>query len=266
MAAPPDGADTPTTPGDPSGRPASELAIDRVRILKQPVESDCGVAEETGGLGMAGGDGRRRRGRRGRASAGAVFLTPRPDPIYATVHVPCRGADRVDRVIVCPPFAGEELFTYQTRRVWAEALAGAGHPTCVSTFRARATAPGATSDGGRLAAWRGAARSRLRRLAARGDRLHTRRRTRHRLRRHDRLAGGDRRRTDRRPDALGSPDPRALADAPGQGRGAVGHRPEPRAAGHRAGRRVRARRRRAARRGRAGGDEGDDRRARARST
>ena len=86
----------------------------------------------------------------------AVFLTTRPDPIYATVHVPLPRRTESTGVIVCPPFAGEELFTYQTRRVWAQALAQAGHPTLRFDLPSMGDSAGATSDGGRLAAWRGA--------------------------------------------------------------------------------------------------------------
>ncbi len=101
-----------------------------------------------------------------RAVAGrAVWLALEPSPVLAFLYLPqgrgagvdaddAGGADadnaggvdaqagRRAPVLLCPTFGWEEMCSYRGRRVWAQALARAGHPT--ATFGL----PGSGDSGG----------------------------------------------------------------------------------------------------------------------
>lgn len=86
----------------------------------------------------------------------AVFLTTRPDPTFAMAHLPARPRSNATGVVLCPAFAGEDLFIYRTRRAWAEALAQAGHPALRFDLPGFGDSGGSSLAPGRLAAWKAA--------------------------------------------------------------------------------------------------------------
>ncbi len=84
----------------------------------------------------------------------AVFLTTQPDPTFAMVHLPKLARSDGTGVIVCPAFAGEDLFLYRTRRAWAEALAGAGHPALRFDLPGIGDSAGSSLAPDRLESWK----------------------------------------------------------------------------------------------------------------
>jgi glycosyltransferase involved in cell wall biosynthesis/dienelactone hydrolase len=85
-----------------------------------------------------------------------VFLTTRPDPVFAMVHIPTARRGEATGVIVCPAFAGEDLCNYRIRRVWAEALAQAGHPALRLDLPGMGDSAGSPRDPDRVDAWKAA--------------------------------------------------------------------------------------------------------------
>jgi pimeloyl-ACP methyl ester carboxylesterase len=86
----------------------------------------------------------------------AVFLTTRPDSVFAMVHMPATRRGEGTGVIVCPAFAGEDLCNYRVRRAWAEALAQAGHPALRLDLPGMGDSAGSPRAPDRVDAWKAA--------------------------------------------------------------------------------------------------------------
>lgn len=72
------------------------------------------------------------------------------------VHIPTARRGAGTGVIVCPAFAGEDLCNYRVRRVWAEALAQAGHPALRLDLPGMGDSAGSPRDPDRVDAWKAA--------------------------------------------------------------------------------------------------------------
>lgn len=89
----------------------------------------------------------------------AVWLELEPSPVLAFLYLPEGGAEgdapagRRAPVLLCPAFGWEEMCSYRGRRVWAQTLARAGHPTATFALPGTGDSGGAPRDPGQLEAW-----------------------------------------------------------------------------------------------------------------
>ena len=95
------------------------------------------------------------------SSAGArqFYLQTRPEPTFATVHLPAPGRRSSVGVLLCPPFGWSEQCTHRTRRTWANRLAGAGHPALRIDLPGTGDSAGSLSSPLMLEAWVSAVRT-----------------------------------------------------------------------------------------------------------
>jgi pimeloyl-ACP methyl ester carboxylesterase len=96
----------------------------------------------------------------GRAvTARAVWLALEPGPVLAFLYLPEEQAEapaaagRRAPVLLCPTFGWEEMCSYRGRRVWAHALARAGHPVATFGLPGSGDSGGSPHDSGQLEAW-----------------------------------------------------------------------------------------------------------------
>jgi pimeloyl-ACP methyl ester carboxylesterase len=85
-----------------------------------------------------------------------AVLALEPDPVLAFLHLPQGGDGHRTAVLFCPPFGWEEMCSYRARRVWAQALADAGHPTARFNLPSTGDSAGSVRDPTRLDSWIGA--------------------------------------------------------------------------------------------------------------
>lgn len=88
----------------------------------------------------------------------AVWLALEPSPVLAFLYRPpgpAVGAESGRRapVLLCPAFGWEEMCSYRGRRVWAQALARAGHPAATVSLPGSGDSGESPRDGGQLDAW-----------------------------------------------------------------------------------------------------------------
>ncbi len=83
-----------------------------------------------------------------------IYLRTEPDATFANVHVPADAAPGGTGVVLVPPFGWDEECTYRARRVWATALADAGHPVVRLQLPGTGDSVGALGAPGRLDGWR----------------------------------------------------------------------------------------------------------------
>ncbi len=86
-----------------------------------------------------------------------VWLALERDPVLAFLYSP-EGAGARTAVLFCPSFGWEEMCSYRGRRVWAQALARAGHPTATFNLPGAEDSGGSPRDPGQLEAWTTAVR------------------------------------------------------------------------------------------------------------
>jgi dienelactone hydrolase len=82
-----------------------------------------------------------------------MYFSSRNEPVFAISHLPSSIDDGATGVVMCPPFGWEELCTYRTRRVWADACARAGHPAIRFDLPGTSDSAGTPHDPDRLGAW-----------------------------------------------------------------------------------------------------------------
>ncbi len=82
-----------------------------------------------------------------------IYLDGGDETFCAIVHQPPLGTVRAPAVVLCPPFGWGEVCSYRSRRVWAQSLAAAGHPTIRLSFPSTGDSGGGPRDPGRLEAW-----------------------------------------------------------------------------------------------------------------
>jgi pimeloyl-ACP methyl ester carboxylesterase len=82
-----------------------------------------------------------------------VYLETVPDSVFGFFH-PAEGHET--GVLLLPPFGWDEVCSYRSRRLWAERLAGDGHPVLRMDLPGAGDSAGSPRDPGRVAAWRDA--------------------------------------------------------------------------------------------------------------
>jgi hypothetical protein len=87
----------------------------------------------------------------GRDARRACYLATKPDPILAVPHLQASNRSGTTAVL-CPPFGWDDIDTYRIRRVWADALAGAGRPALRTDLPVTNDSAGSAQDPCRLAA------------------------------------------------------------------------------------------------------------------
>jgi alpha-beta hydrolase superfamily lysophospholipase len=88
-----------------------------------------------------------------RAVAGQpVWLALERDPVLAFLYPPEDDGART-AVLFCSSFGWEEMCSYRGRRVWAQALARAGHPTATFNLPGAGDSGGSPREPGQLEAW-----------------------------------------------------------------------------------------------------------------
>jgi hypothetical protein len=80
-----------------------------------------------------------------------IYLGEEHNPMCAILH-PADGAAST-AVILVPPFGWDEVCSYRSRRVWAQALADAGIPALRLSLPSTGDSGGVPRDPGRLATW-----------------------------------------------------------------------------------------------------------------
>lgn len=80
-----------------------------------------------------------------------VYLGTGADAAFAMYHPPA-GDPATTAVVLCPPWGWDEVSSYRARRVWAEDLAGAGHPTLRLDLPGTGDSGGSAGDPARLEA------------------------------------------------------------------------------------------------------------------
>jgi len=83
----------------------------------------------------------------------AIYLETGLDPVLAMVHMPSPIRSGATGVILSPPFGWDAECTHRARRVWAVALAKAGHPAVRIDHPGTGDSAGSPYDPDRLAAW-----------------------------------------------------------------------------------------------------------------
>jgi alpha-beta hydrolase superfamily lysophospholipase len=87
------------------------------------------------------------------ASARPVYLDAASEPIFGFFHAPADSSPRRLSVLICAPFAWDDVASYRPRREWAEQLASAGHPTLRFDWPGTGDSGGSPRDPRRLEAW-----------------------------------------------------------------------------------------------------------------
>jgi alpha-beta hydrolase superfamily lysophospholipase len=77
------------------------------------------------------------------------YLDAGDDSAFAIFH-PAEGSSAV---LMCPPFGWDDICSYRSRRVWAERLAEAGHPTLRFDLPGTGDSAGSATDASRVEAW-----------------------------------------------------------------------------------------------------------------
>src|SRR5947209_2701644 len=88
-----------------------------------------------------------------RPSRRASWLELHPDPVLVFLHEPPARREGASAALICPPFGWEEVCSYRARRVWADALAQAGHPAARLALPGSGDSAGGPRDPGRRSAW-----------------------------------------------------------------------------------------------------------------
>ncbi len=83
-----------------------------------------------------------------------LYLSRGGSPAVHAVHHPPAGRPRRNvGVVFCAPFGWDEVCSYRSRRVWAQALAADGYASIRPTYPSTGDSAGTPHDPGRLDAW-----------------------------------------------------------------------------------------------------------------
>jgi alpha-beta hydrolase superfamily lysophospholipase len=87
------------------------------------------------------------------APAIPIYLETALDIVFGVFHAPPPGAAPGAAVLICAPWGWDEVASYRSRRLWAERLAAAGHPTLRFDLPATGDSAGMPADPDRLESW-----------------------------------------------------------------------------------------------------------------
>ena len=82
-----------------------------------------------------------------------VYLKSGSEIIFGLFHAPPPGASPARAVLICAPWGWDETASYRSRRLWAERLSEAGHPTLRFDLPSVGDSSGIPSDPARVKAW-----------------------------------------------------------------------------------------------------------------
>ncbi|MGH2852191.1 MAG: alpha/beta fold hydrolase [Solirubrobacteraceae bacterium] len=85
-----------------------------------------------------------------------LYLSVKPDPVFAVLHVPDAAARGHLGVVFCPPFGWDELCTHRSMRSWADAVAADGHAAIRFDLPGTGDSAGSPRGPARAASWSGA--------------------------------------------------------------------------------------------------------------
>lgn len=82
-----------------------------------------------------------------------IYLKSGQETIFGLFHRPVAGAAAQSAVLICAPWGWDEVASYRSRRLWAERLAAAGHPTLRFDLPSSGDSSGSPGDPARIKAW-----------------------------------------------------------------------------------------------------------------